>query len=135
MNRARSREEAIKLIYQMEITKDTPEVVIEDFIENYEAKLHTIDLEYIKEVINGVYSKKEELDEELEKNLVNWKLNRISKVNLSILRVALYEMKYIDDVPEKVAINEAIEMAKKYSDDKSVSFINGVLDKIFKTSK
>ena len=127
MNRARSREEAIKLIYQMEITKDTPEVVIEDFIENYEAKLHTIDLEYIKEVINGVYSKKEELDEELEKNLVNWKLNRISKVNLSILRVALYEMKYINDVPEKVAINEAIEMAKMYCDDKSPKFINGVL--------
>lgn len=75
---------------------------------------------------------RENIDKKIEDSLTKWKLDRISKVNLSILRLAIGEMLYIEDVPEKVAINEAIEMTKKYSDEKSVSFINGVLDKAFK---
>ena len=132
MNRVLSREEAVKLIYQMEITKDTPEEAIENFVENYEIKLETIDLEYIKQIVKGVSKNKEEIDSTLQSNFVKWKIDRISKVNLAILRVGLFEMNYVEEVPGKVAINEAVEVAKKYSDEKSVAFINGVLDKIYK---
>ena len=132
MNRVLSREEAVKLIYQMEITKDSPKEAIENFIENCEIKLESIDLEYIKGIVNGVCENKEEIDSVLQRNFVKWKIDRISKVNLAILRVGLYEMNYVEEVPGKVAINEAVEVAKKYSDEKSVAFINGVLDKIYK---
>ena len=74
----------------------------------------------------------EKLDSLIESQLVKWKLNRISKVNLSILRISTYEILFAEDVPGKVSINEAIELCKKYSDNKSVSFINGVLDKVYK---
>ncbi|MEO2493869.1 transcription antitermination factor NusB, partial [Clostridium paraputrificum] len=73
-----------------------------------------------------------ELDSIIEKNLQNWKLDRISKINLCILEMGIYEMLYVEDVPEKVALNEALELTKRYSDEKSVSFVNGVLDKVLK---
>ena len=78
---------------------------------------------------------KEEIDEIIKNSLINWTIERVSKVNLIIVRLAIAEMLYIDDVPEVVAINEAIELTKKYSDDKSVSFVNGALDKAFKNIK
>ena len=103
--------------------------------ENYEMDLKTIDLEYIKEVMKSVTDYKEEIDEIIKNSLINWTIERVSKVNLIIVRLAIAEMLYIDDVPEVVAINEAIELTKKYSDDKSVSFVNGALDKAFKNIK
>ena len=125
MNRAKSREYLLQLVYQMEITGDTPEETFNGFMENNEDKKDNLDLDYIK-------SDKENIDSKISAQLVNWKLNRISKVNLAILEVAVYEMLFKEDIPEKVSINEAIELCKKYSDDKSVAFINGVLDKAYK---
>jgi len=132
MNRKRSREIAMELLFGMTLSKNTLEDTMETFVEDYEMKLDTIDLDYIKEILIKVEENKVEIDNKIEETLNNWKLERISKVNLSILRLAIGEILYIEDVPGKVAINEAIEMTKKYSDDKSVSFINGVLDKAFK---
>lgn len=132
MNRKRSREIAMELLFGMTLSKNTLEETMETFLEDYEMKLNTIDLEYIKKILESIEENKEVIDNKIESSLNNWKLDRISKVNLSILRLAMGEMLYIEDVPEKVAINEAIEMTKKYSDDKSVSFVNGVLDKAFK---
>ena len=132
MNRKRSREIAMELLFGMTLSKNTLEETIETFLEDYEMKLNTIDLDYIKEILLKVEENKVEIDKKIEGALANWKLERVSKVNLSILRLAIAEMLYMEDIPEKVAINEAIEMTKKYSEDKSVSFINGVLDKAFK---
>ena len=132
MNRKRSREIAMELLFGMTLSKNTLEETIETFLEDYEMKKNTIDLDYIKKVLLKVEENRENIDKKIEDSLTKWKLDRISKVNLSILRLAIGEMLYIEDVPEKVAINEAIEMTKKYSDEKSVSFINGVLDKAFK---
>ena len=132
MNRKRSREIAMELLFGMTLSKNTLEETMETFVEDYEMKLDTIDLDYIKEILIKVEENKVEIDNKIEETLNNWKIERISKVNLSILRLAIGEILYIEDVPGKVAINEAIEMTKKYSDDKSVSFINGVLDKAFK---
>ncbi len=132
MNRKKSREIAMELLFGMTLSKNTLEETIETFIEDYEMNLKTIDLEYIKEILAKVEENMNEIDKKIEGSLINWKLDRISKVNISILRLAIAEMLYLEDVPEKVAINEAIEIAKKYSDEKSVSFINGVLDRAFK---
>lgn len=132
MNRKRSREIAMELLFGMTLSKNTLEETIETFMEDYEMKLNTIDLDYIKEILLKVEENKVVIDKKIEESLTNWKLDRVSKVNLSILRLAIGEMLYIEDVPEKVAINEAIELTKKYSDEKSVAFINGVLDKAFK---
>ena len=132
MKRKRSREIAMELLFSMEISKNSYEETIECFVEDYEMDLKTIDLEYIKEVMKSVVDHKEEIDEIIKNSLINWTIER---VNLIIVRLAIAEMLYIDDVPEVVAINEAIELTKKYSDDKSVSFVNGALDKAFKNIK
>lgn len=132
MNRKRSREIAMELLFGKTLSKNNLDEIIETFIEEYEMNLETIDLEYIKVLLKNIEDNLESIDEKIEASLTNWKINRISKVNLSILRVAIAEMLYLDDVPEKVAINEAVEVTKKYSDEKSVSFVNAVLDKAFK---
>ena len=135
MKRKRSREIAMELLFSMEISKNSYEETIECFVEDYEMDLKTIDLEYIKEVMKSVVDHKEEIDEIIKNSLINWTIDRVSKVNLTIVSLAIAEMLYINDVPEVVAINEAIELTKKYSDDKSVSFVNGALDKAFKNIK
>ena len=135
MKRKRSREIAMELLFSMEISKNSYEETIECFVEDYEMDLKTIDLEYIKEVMKSVLDHKEEIDEIIKNSLINWTIDRVSKVYLTIVRLAIAEMLYINDVPEVVAINEAIELTKKYSDDKSVSFVNGALDKAFKNIK
>ena len=90
-------------------------------------------LGYIQSVINGVDEKQSELDELISQHLKKgWTLRRISKVALSILRLAVYEMKYVDDVPQKVAINEAVNLAKEYGGEEDAKFINGVLGAIVK---
>ncbi|AIY84646.1 transcription antitermination factor NusB [Clostridium baratii] len=132
MSRKLSREKAMELIFSTMLTKESHEETIETFVDNYEGNINEVDLEYIKEVLKGVEENKEDIDTLIKNNLQKWKIERISKVNLAILRLAVYEMNYLNDVPEKVAINEALEITKRYSDEKSVSFINGVLDKIFK---
>lgn len=132
MNRVKSREYLLKLAYQMEITSETALETFNSFMENEDISKDDLDLAYIKSGLLGIEENKEKLDSLIESQLVKWKLNRISKVNLSILRISTYEILFAEDVPGKVSINEAIELCKKYSDNKSVSFINGVLDKVYK---
>ena len=134
MKRQKSREKAMELLFSMELSKNSYDETIETFIEDYEMDLKTIDVEYIKNVLKVVTDNLGTIDDKILSSLVNWKLDRISKVNLTILRLAVGEMLFIEDVPGGAAINEAIELTKKYSDDKSSSFINGVLDKILKTT-
>lgn len=134
MNRKKSREYLMQLIYQMEITKESAGEVFDTFMENEEIDKRGIDLTYIKSCLIGVMREKEIIDAKIESKLVNWKLNRVSKVNLAIARLSIYEMLMHKDeeIPAKVSINEAIELCKEFSDEKSVSFINGLLDKVYK---
>ena len=133
MKRQKSREKAMELLFSMELSKNSYDETIETFIEDYEMDLKTIDVEYIKNVVKVVTDNLEDIDSRIVNALVNWKLDRVSKVNLTILRLAVGEMLFVDDVPGSVAINEAVELTKKYSDEKSTSFVNGVLDKVLKT--
>jgi len=130
MNRKKSREKAMELLFSMSISKETPEEIMETFIDNYEEDITILDLEYINELLEGVESNKSEIDSIIEKNLIEWKLDRISKVNLTILRIGVFEIRFQEEVPDRVGLNEALELAKVYSDEKSVPFINGVLDKV-----
>jgi len=132
MSRAKSREKAMGILFGMEISKDTPEEAIEASLDNFEGDIRELDLDYIREVLEGIDNKKAEIDLIIKENLKNWKLERISKVNLTILRLGIYEMNYVEDVPGRVALNEALELGKIYSDQKGVAFINGVLDKVLK---
>ncbi|MCI9071048.1 transcription antitermination factor NusB [Clostridium sp.] len=133
MKRQKSREKAMELLFSMELSKNSYEETLENFIEDYEMDLNTIDIDYIKNIIKVVTDNLEVIDEKIVGSLVNWKLDRISKVNLTILRLAVAEMMFVEDVPGSVAINEAVELTKKYSDEKSSSFVNGVLDKVLKS--
>ena len=110
----------------------TPQEALENYLDNYEGDKEVLDIKYIQDILEGVYENKNSIDELISANLIKWKIDRISKVNLCILRLAIFEAKNLEDVPEKVALNEALEICKIYSDEKSVSFINGVLDKILK---
>lgn len=132
MSRKLSREKAMELTFSVMLSKESPEEAIETFVDNYEGNIKSLDLDYINNTLKGIEEKKEILDDLIKQNLQKWTLDRISKINLAILRLGVYEMKFVEDVPDKVAINEALELARKYSDEKSVSFINGVLDKILK---
>ena len=132
MNRSAIRENAFKLIYSLEIQKtENLEEQIELFFESNDIK----DAEakkYIKNAVLGINENEEKVLENIEKNLKeDWKLNRISKMDLSILKLAIYEIKF-SDVPYKVAINEAVELAKKYGEDKSKNFVNGILASVVK---
>lgn len=133
MKRQKSREKAMELLFSMELSKNSYEETLENFIEDYEMDLNTIDIDYIKNIIKVVTDNLEVIDEKIVGSLVNWKLDRISKVNLTILRLAVAEMMFVEDVPGSVAINEAVELTKKYSDEKSSSFVNGLLDKVLKS--
>ena len=132
MNRSTMREEAFKVIYSLEIQKETDKkeqiglYIESNHIESEEAK------KYIEDAILGIEKNLEEIDNLIKANLKeNWKIERISKIDLSILRLAIYEIKY-KEIPYKVAINEAVELAKKYGEDTSKNFVNGILASIVK---
>ena len=132
MNRSEIREEAFKLIYSLEIQKKEPlEEQIELYIEANEI-VNKNAVEYIKDAVLGIEQNREEIVRKIEKNLKSeWKIDRISKVDLAILKLAIYEIKY-KDIPFKVVINEAVELAKKYGEDSSKNFVNGILASIVK---
>lgn len=121
MNRIRSREVAMEILYQMEIQKTYE---IEKMLSYYEESL---DVEYIKVVLTLWIEHKDEIESKIIDHLKGWKLDRIAKIDLSILRLGITEILFDDGIPVKVSINEAVNLAKKYVDEKSGKFINGVL--------
>lgn len=125
MNRKMARETIMQTYFQMDIQdvfeKEIGKELLDDIIES--------DREsgYISKMIDIITDRKDILDKTIEENLKNWSINRISKIDLSILRVAIGEILFIEDIPINVSINEAIELAKKYGTESSPNFINGIL--------
>ncbi len=131
MQRSAMRELAFKLVYEIEIQKDSEEDQFEIFIENNEITDEKV-IEYLKDIKNGIKENTEAINSLIVKNLKdNWSLNRISKINLSLIKLAIYEMVY-KNLPYKVAINEVVELAKKYADESAPIFINGILASVVK---
>lgn len=127
------REKALLSLFPLDVNDDlTQEAAIEFALNNGRAgeineEESAFIPEYLDQLVSGVCQNKDELDETISEHLNNFSIKRIAKTDLIILRIALFEMQYVDDVPDKVALNEAIELSKKYSDDASRKFINGVL--------
>ena len=132
MNRSAIRELAFRLIYSREIQKEENiEEQIQLFVEGNNIENQNA-IEYIEDVIKGIEKNKEEIQTLIEKNLKSdWKVERISKVDLSLLKLAIYEIKY-KELPYKVVINEVVELAKKYGEEQSKNFVNGILASIIK---
>jgi len=130
MSRKQSREFAMKMLYQMELRGDDDHdeqlaLAYEESEREYSQK----DKDYIQDIIGGVFANLAELDALVENNAKGWKLSRLAKIDLSILRLCIYEIKYRDDIPFTISINEAVELAKKYGTEDSGAFINGILSK------
>lgn len=107
---------------------DDLEVAPKDFVPS--DYISNNDEKYIRDIFSGIYNELDNIDELISKYAKGWKLNRIPRVDLAILRLSIYEMKYRDDIPVKVSINESVELAKKFSSSESPSFINAVLGSI-----
>lgn len=127
MNRTELRKKIMTILYQIflydasKINYNVEEVIKESVeIEN----------EFVNEIVNGVLDNKNDIDKIANKNLKEWTIDRLGKIDQAILRMGIYELVYTD-TPEVVAINEAVELAKEYSDDKVKNMINAVLDKIY----
>lgn len=131
MSRTKAREVAMMMIYSdMLGGSDTPLDVCEKT--ELLGSLDDVDVQYAEEVQKGVLTHAGDLDELIAQNAVGWSIDRIARVDLSILRVAVYEMLYREDVPTGAAINEAVELSKRYCGEKSFAFINGILGSIAK---
>lgn len=131
MNRSALRECAFQLLYSLEIQQDNGEEQIELFFENNNINSE-YEKEYIIDIVHGTNNNSEKILNIIAKNLKqDWDLNRISKINLCILKLAIYEILY-KDIPFKAEINEAVELAKKYGDDNSKSFVHGILASVVK---
>ena len=130
MGRSERREHIFKMIFGLEFTEEEQ---IEKQLELYLDQLDEVsekDRSYMLAKAKAIAEKVCEIDAMINENATGWKTTRMNKVDLSILRLAVYEMKFDDDVPVKVAINEAVELAKRFSGDEGPAFINGVLGKL-----
>ena len=131
MQRSAMRELAFKLVYEIEVQKETENEQLEIFLENNEITDEKV-VNYLKDIKEGISKNIEEINSLITNNLKdNWSLNRISKINLSLIKIAIYEMVY-KALPYKVAITEVVELAKKYADESAPVFINGILASVVK---
>lgn len=126
--RRKGRELALQALYQFEMTGDISDGAVDSFLNHFEGTAKA--KEFARRLVSGVVSQRSEIDRRIEQSTENWKLARLAKVDLLILRLATYELVYCPDIPLNVSLNEAIEIAKRFGTDDSAAFINGVLDQI-----
>jgi len=129
-----ARESALQMLYQIEMSGEK----LPDVVESFWARQQDVEAEvkeFAERLVAGVVEQKDSIDEFIVKHSTHWKLSRMSAVDKNILRLAVFELKNCEDIPLKVSLNEAIEIAKKFGTEESSSFINGVLDKIAKEVK
>lgn len=132
MGRSKNREEAFKLLYSILVIKDANYNEQLDLFWKQEAISDELTKKYITEIINGIEYNTETIEKEIKENIKSdWSISRISKIDLTLLMLGIFEILY-SKLPYKVVINEVVELAKRYGDDKSKSFINGVLASIVK---
>lgn len=139
MTRTNAREIAVHIVFAIEYTDELPEEILpERFDAEYYPRLaEETDVyaqqpdeaseSYIENVVRGVYVRRQELDGYIEKYAIGWNLDRISKLAKAIMRVSMYEILYVQDVSEATAINEAVELTRRYEDEDTVAFVNGIL--------
>lgn len=129
MSRREIRENIFKLLFRVEFHDNDEMQEQFDMIEDELGNISEADMNYIKDKFSKIVENIEAIDAEINEKSQGWKTSRMGKVDLSIIRLAVYEIKFEDDIPVKVSINEAVELAKKFGTDDSASFVNGVLAK------
>lgn len=127
MNRREAREKSLQALYQIDVSGANPAEAIRNVVPE------EVDDSYVHQCVLGTYEHLDEIDGCIKQHLENWSFDRLAKVDRNILRLAVYEMKYREDVPANVAINEAVEIGKRFGDERSGKFINGVLSRIKKS--
>lgn len=132
LSRRDARECALKVLYGYEFSKGSD---ADDFFDFTCAEADMISDDFSKQLFLATVANVEEIDETFEKYLKGWKKSRISKITLSILRMCVCEMKYFDDIPAAVSMNEAVELAKKFDDDDAPKFVNGIVNSVSKDLK
>ncbi len=130
MTRKEAREHCFKLMFEFEVQKNDFQTMLSYFEEN-ELELGN-QKAYVETLLRTAVENIAAIDETIEKNTKDWRISRLPKVTLAVLRVAAAEMLYMDDIPDSISINEAVELAKTYSDEKNGKFVNGVLASVFK---
>lgn len=133
MKRKETREEAVKIAYSMDVNKEFNSFDLQEYLEHFE--LNEMDMDYLKLTMSSMIENLEEIDKYITDNSKDWKINRIAKVDLAVLRVALSEILYNKSIPESVSINEAVEISKKFSNEDSHKFINGILGTVVRSIK
>lgn len=131
--RRKGRELALQALYQIEITGDPSARAVDLFLEHFEGNAKA--KEFARRLVSGVVSQRPAIDQAIDQSTENWKLDRLAKVDLVILRMAAYELLFCADIPHAVSLDEAIEIAKRFGSDESATFINGVLDQVAQTAK
>lgn len=131
--RTKARECALQLLYQLDITRGD----LQDSLKNYwvDNEQPQEIKEFATNIVEGTCQKKDQIDSLITKYAENWTIGRMAVVDRNILRLAAYELLYSSDVPPKVCINEAVDLAKKFGDAESGKFVNGILDRIYKENK
>lgn len=129
------REKALQSLFQLSANEDlSKEEAMQQALTSEDELADEVETvlvpSYLDLLVSGVMEKQDEIDEKIKAHLENWSLNRLAKTDLMIIRIAIFEMMYVSDVPDRVALNEALEITKKYSDEKSRKFVNGVLANI-----
>jgi N utilization substance protein B len=127
-NRRRSRELAMQVLFQIEMNGDDSEEAVELFCKHFEVSKNA--KPFFLRLVNGVKVCQDELDRLIERFSDNWKISRMSGVDRNLMRVAVYELLYCEDIPPKVSINEAIDIGRRFGTEQSPAFINGILDSI-----
>lgn len=135
MSRKVAREVAFKIIFELAFQHDEEATkLFKKMLEASEEKYEITEEDnvYVNEIITGIQNNEESIDEKIKNHLKDWSFDRISKIDIAILRLAIYEIVYRQDIPCKVSVNEAVELAKIFSEDSSPAFINGILAEILK---
>lgn len=126
--RTLARESALKILYRIEVSRESVESSIEDFWSR--EKLSKEVKDFADALIRGVCENLSGIDSMISRYALNWEIKRIALIDKNILRIGIYELLYRDDIPPKVSINEAIDLAKRYGDIDSGKFVNGIMDKV-----
>lgn len=131
MSRRSARKNAFYLLFQMDFSIESEFWKVKEvFFNETDDVIAEEDKEFILKEVEGVKEHISEIDEMIANVAKGWTIDRMSKVDLAILRLAVYEMKYSEETPVSVAVNEAVELAKKFSSDQAPAFINGILGKL-----
>ena len=130
-NRTKAREYALQMLYQVDVSRGEWRQIVEEF--SAQATMPEDVKAFAKRLVEGTLTRLEEIDRLITSHADNWQMNRMAVVDRNILRMGTYELLYAEDVPPKVSLNESVELAKRFGDEESGKFVNGILDTIHKT--